>query len=176
VQAAEETKGRRKRIRSQRDQALRDLRIVGRLKAGVSVNEIAIREKLSPRRVRELIARGLAARERLPIEDYAELQVRRLNEALLVSYGAMAGGNLRAVDRVVKIVHELDRYHGVASIEVAPPQLTRPSLPPLALEQPRPALALGGRAPSGLLPQPAIESAEAETGEDIPDGDLVLTR
>jgi hypothetical protein len=37
----------------------------------------------------------------------------RLNEAPLVSFGAMSGANLPAIDRVVKIVRELDRYHGL---------------------------------------------------------------
>ncbi len=37
----------------------------------------------------------------------------RLNEALLMSFGAMWGANLPAIDRVVRIVRELDRYHGL---------------------------------------------------------------
>ena len=45
------------------------------------------------------------------------MQVSRLEEALLVSFGAMSGANLQAVDRVVKIVRELDRYHGFAAAE-----------------------------------------------------------
>jgi len=37
---------------------------------------------------------------------------------LAVSWGAMSGSNnLQAVDRVVKIVRELDRYHGFAAAE-----------------------------------------------------------
>ena len=43
---------------------------------------------------------------------FVATQVSRLHEALLVSYSAMSGDNLQAVDRVVKIVRELDRYHG----------------------------------------------------------------
>ena len=43
------------------------------------------------------------------------IQVSRLNEALLVAYSAMGAMNLKAVDQVVRIVHELDRYHGVAA-------------------------------------------------------------
>ncbi len=37
----------------------------------------------------------------------------RLNEALLISFGAMSGANLSAVDRVVRIVRELDHYQGL---------------------------------------------------------------
>jgi hypothetical protein len=44
--------------------------------------------------------------------EFLALQVSRLNEALLVSYGAMhtcvSGANFEAIDRVVRIVRELD--------------------------------------------------------------------
>jgi hypothetical protein len=49
-----------------------------------------------------------------------ECQVSRLNEALLVVFSAMTGMNLKAVDRVVKIVGELDRYHGFFAAERRP--------------------------------------------------------
>ena len=38
--------------------------------------------------------------------------MNRLNEALIASFGEMSAENLPAVDRVVKIVRELDRYQG----------------------------------------------------------------
>jgi len=64
--------------------------------------------------------------------------VSRLNEALLAAYGAMSAENLEAVDRVVKIVRELDRYHGFAVQAATPrsPRLPPPSAAPLALEAP----------------------------------------
>ncbi len=72
-----------------------------------------------------------------PPEEFLALQVGRLNEALVVAYGAMSGGNLQAVDRVVKIVRELDRYHGlvVAERRLSPsqPRLEAPAESPLAL-------------------------------------------
>ena len=57
----------------------------------------------------------LARRRPAAPEDFVALQVSRLNEALLVAYGAMSAENLRAVGLVVKIVRELDRYHGFAA-------------------------------------------------------------
>jgi hypothetical protein len=64
--------------------------------------------------------------------------VNRLNEALLVAYSAMSGANLHAVDRVVTIVRELDRYHGFAFADEratrTPSRLAPPSQAPLALE------------------------------------------
>ena len=52
-----------------------------------------------------------------PPAEFVALQVSRLNEALLVAYSAMSGTNLKAVDQVVKIVRELDRYHGFSAAD-----------------------------------------------------------
>ena len=49
----------------------------------------------------------------------------RLNEALLVAYGAMGEMNLKAVDRVVRIVRALDRY---AAVLAARPLTRTPAL------------------------------------------------
>jgi DNA-binding CsgD family transcriptional regulator len=96
----------------------REARIISLLNRGVSVAEIATREGLSLKRIRNLVREILARRMPQPPAEFLALQISRLNEALLVSYGAMhtseAGANFEAVDRVVKIVRELDRYHGFA--------------------------------------------------------------
>ena len=126
--------GRRPRSR---EMAGRDLRIMDMVAAGMRVSEIALRERLSKRRIRELIARNLAERERLPPPQFFELQTRRLSEALLVAYAKMNEGNLAAVDRVVTIVRELDRYHGFAPTEPARAALASSAASPLlALEAP----------------------------------------
>jgi hypothetical protein len=62
--------------------------------------------------MRAVVSEILARRMPQPPAEFLALQVSRLNEALIVAYGAMSGMDLRAVDRVVKIVRELDRYHG----------------------------------------------------------------
>ncbi len=92
--------------------ARRERRIVDLLNRGVSVAEIAAREEVTEKRMRALVSEILARRMPEPPAEFLALQVSRLNEALLVAYSAMSGANLRAVDRVVKIVRELDRYHG----------------------------------------------------------------
>src|SRR5271165_6940926 len=52
----------------------------------------------------------------------------------------MSGGNLQAVDRVVKIVRELDRYHGFVAAErrlaASEPRLEASAQTPLALATP----------------------------------------
>ena len=54
------------------------------------------------------------------------IQVSRLNEALLVAFSAMSPTNLKAVDQVVKIVRELDRYHGFVAASAAFPRRRAP--------------------------------------------------
>ena len=129
------------------DRAGRETRIVSLLNRGVSIAEIASRERLSLKRMRNLVREILAKRMPQPPAEFLALQVSRLNEALLVTYNAMhnsvSGTNFEAVDRVVRIVRELDRYHGFAS-HGAPPRapetlrLAAPSQTPLVLEGPIP--------------------------------------
>ena len=78
----------------------------------MSVVEIAERIGVTEKRMRALVKEILARRMPAAPEDFAALQVSRLNEALLVAYGAMSAENLQAVALVVRIVRELDRYHG----------------------------------------------------------------
>ena len=96
----------------------RDQRILRNLCAGLPVAELAVREGLSDRRMRALVQEVLARRTPEPPAEYLALQVARLNEAMLVAYSAMSGQNLKAVDRVVKITRELDRYHGLGAASI----------------------------------------------------------
>ena len=129
------------------DRAEREARIVSLLNRSIAVPEIAAREHLSLKRMRNLVREILAQRMPQPPDEFLALQVSRLNEALLVSYSAMhtsgLGANFEAVDRVVKIVRELDRYHGFAPRDgaIRGPETLRlacPSQTPLSLECPNP--------------------------------------
>jgi len=114
---------RRKRApRATRDQmAERDARIVRSLAKGMTTVDIAKREGLSARRVRELTAEIFSRRRDAPPQSFLELQITRLNEAMIVSYAAMGGGNLKAVDRVLRIVREFDRYYGFRPADAPSP-------------------------------------------------------
>src|SRR5215472_9503666 len=94
----------------------RERQIMDLLNRGLSVAEIASEAGVSIQHMRKLVRKILAERAPQPPAEYLALQVSRLNEALLVSYSAMhnsaTGTNFEAVDRVVRIVRELDRYHG----------------------------------------------------------------
>jgi len=110
--------------------------------------------------MRALVQEILARRAPQPPAEFLALQVSRLNEALFVSYNAMSGLNLQAVDRVVKIVRELDRYHGFSATEQAQvPDAFRPPCRRAALSRWR------RRRPAGpeMAPQP-IEKAQFAPG------------
>ena len=111
----------------------REQQIVNYLNRGVSVPEIAVRVGLSEKRMRAVIREIIVRRAPAPPEEFLAIQVSRLNEALLVAFGAMTGANLKAVDRVVRIVRELDRYHGAfAAVGLQRPDPARLAAPAAA--------------------------------------------
>jgi hypothetical protein len=145
---------------TQREKVRREERIVGLLNRGASVPEIAASEGLTLKRMRNLVREILAERMPQPPAEYLALQVNRLNEALLVSFTAMhttaEGTNFEAVDRVVKIVRELDRYHGFAAAPRSREETEARRLPPPV----QPQLAIEGPSLSDSLIEPqAIEKA-----------------
>ncbi len=95
--------------------------VVDYLNRGVSVAEIAARVGVGEKRLRAVIREILARRMPHPPMEFVAIQVSRLNEALLVAFSAMSPTNLKAVDQVVKIVRELDRYGGAFAAEWARP-------------------------------------------------------
>ena len=115
--------------------------VVDTLNRGVSVAEIAARVGVGEKRMRAIIRdprtgiRGLARRMPHPPEPpdpspgVVAIQLSRLNEALLVAYSAMSPTNLKAVDQVVKIVRELDRYGGAFAAEWARPEASPRIIP-----------------------------------------------
>jgi hypothetical protein len=97
--------------------------------------------------MRNLVRKILAELAPEPPAQFLALQISRLNEALLVSYSAMhnsmTGTNFEAVDRVIRIVRELDRHHGFAPAprpREAPEtlRLPPPAESPIAIPRPAP--------------------------------------
>ena len=145
---------------TRREKVRREERIVSLLNRGASVPEIAASEGLTLKRMRNVVREILSERMPQPPAEFLALQVSRLNEALLVSFSAMhttaEGTNFEAVDRVVRIVRELDRYHGFAAVPRSREETEAHRLPP-PVERP---LALEGPSPSDSLIAPqAIEKA-----------------
>src|SRR5208283_1847991 len=106
----------------------REQTIVDFLNRGVSVAEIAVKIDVGEKRMRAVIREILARRTPEAPEEFAAIQISRLNEALLVAFSAMTNMNLKAVDRVIRIVRELDRYHG-RTIALGQSEPTRPEAP-----------------------------------------------
>ena len=125
----------RRRRATQRELVLRDARIFERVAAGMTPEEIALKERITPRRVRERLSEIYARQAEQSPAEIAKLQTRRLSEALLVSWSAMSDGNLDAVDRVVRITREMDRYYGfslrrLATLQMEVADEARPALAP----------------------------------------------
>ncbi len=160
--------------------ASQERRFIESLNRGVSVAVIAEWEDVGEKRMRALVRDILARRMPEPPAQFLAMQVSRLEEALLVSFGAMSGSNLQAVDRVVKIVRELDRYHGFVAAErrcglpVAPEapeeiapwleaHIAGPTRPQMAPQRPEKIESApgNGMAPEASDPQDMVQSATA---------------
>ena len=120
---------------------------------GLTVAHIARVEQLTVRRVRQIIAEMLASRESDPPAGFVQLQIARLSEAMIVARTMMMQGNLQAMDRLIKLTSELDRYHGFAPAQIprareaAPPRLAAPELRAIS---PNRGVSLAGIAARGL--------------------------
>lgn len=129
-----EDKPRRKRS-TQREMALRDSRLVRRLASGQSIEEVAAGERISLRLARERVS-AILSRSPNPPAEFAQLQIRRLNEAMIVAYASLKLGNLKAIETVLKVTREYDRYAGLAAAAPTPPAAPALPAPPLALAPP----------------------------------------
>ena len=132
---SEGARGRRSRS-TKSEVAARRARLIRNLTVGATAEEIAAREGISVKRARELISDVLKERAVETPAEFQQLQIRRLNEAMLVAYGAMGGGNLKAANTVVRITREYARYYGFFPQAPEPPLALPP--PPLMLPAPAP--------------------------------------
>ena len=103
---------------------------------GLTVAHIARVEQLTVRRVRQIIAEMLASREIDPPAGFVQFQIARLSEAMIVARTMMMQGNLQAMDRLIKLTSELDRYHGFAPAQISWGPAVAPK-PRLAAPEPR---------------------------------------
>ena len=117
---------------------------------------------------RERKAALLASRAIDTPHEFIKLQIRRLSEAMLVAYSAMSLGDLKAVDKVIKVVRELDRYHGFGAYPNAQRFAAPGSAPPpLALLEPLMALA-PPEAEAAIADRAVGEPSDSTPSEDGP--------
>ena len=91
--------------------AIRRDRIFARLLEGQPYQAIAAAEAITPRRVRKIVQEALQKDNVHPKRDFILVQIARLEGALRLIEQKMAEGKLNAVDRLVKVLEQLDRYH-----------------------------------------------------------------
>ena len=117
------------------------------LVSGYSIEQIASHTKKSASAVRRAVNQALAQRQLDAPEDYARLQVARLTKALRCADVSLEDGDVKAIAPFLKVVRELNLYHGVnvgpaRHAPAAPPEIA-PTSAPLALTH-SPGVALTG--------------------------------
>ena len=92
---------------------------------GVALAEIAELEDLTPKRVEKMLRDELRKRWIAPAQDYARLQIARL-EAIAAQLKEKArSGDLPTIDRLLKVMDRLDRYHGFTKLVALPTRARR---------------------------------------------------
>ena len=109
----------RKRRNTKFIRSARNKRIVERLREGFGYDEIAREERVTGRRVRQIVKEALEGREALESAIHAHMQIDRLSHAMRVAGEALARGDVRAVAPFIKALEKLDRYQSLAR-ETAP--------------------------------------------------------
>ncbi len=99
--------------------ARRGAKIVAALVSGQSVEAIADSEGLTRKRVETLLRDELRRRWVAPAADHARLQIVRLEAMAATLAPLAAAGETPAIDRVLKILDRLDRYHGLGKLALA---------------------------------------------------------
>jgi hypothetical protein len=97
-------------------------RVLDLLTSGLSVAAIADTRNMTRLRVEKILRAELRVISIRPARDYAKLQIRRL-EAMAGRLAAKAHeGDLGAVDRILRILERLDRYHGFGKLPATSPR------------------------------------------------------
>ena len=97
----------------------RGAKIVAALVSGQSVEAIAETAGLTRKRVEALLRDELRRRWVAPAADHARLQIVRLEAMAATLAPLAAAGDPPAIDRVLKILDRLDRYHGLGKLAPA---------------------------------------------------------
>ena len=90
----------------------RSKRVLSRLVEGASLDEIGKGEKIGRRQAEQLLRGILRKRWVAPAQEFARLQIARLDAMMANLMERMQSGELAAIDRALKIIDRLDRYHG----------------------------------------------------------------
>jgi hypothetical protein len=92
--------------------AMRANRIFARMLEGQPYQAIAKAERVTDRRVRQIVQEWLHRWDIDPSEEYVLVQIARLEGALRMIEREIADGKLAAVPHLIKVLDRLDSYHG----------------------------------------------------------------
>ena len=95
-----------------RSRTSRARRVFASLIAGAGVDQIAAAERLTRKRTESILREALRSRWVVQAEEFAQLQIARLEQMIHRLLDRIQKGDLKAIDRALKIVDRLDRYHG----------------------------------------------------------------
>ena len=129
--------------------AARGPQILAALLAGLSVDEGARSERLSPKRVEKSLRDELRRRWTPPPEDYARLQIARLERTSGKLAAKAEEGDPRAIGLLIRVADRLDRYHGFSKF--------MPTIPVYDERARERLLAKLDRAAARLLPREPVE-------------------
>ncbi len=108
-----------RRFLSAKERLLRRERIFARLREGWAYGDIAHAERLSSKRISQIVSKTLQRRAVDSASDHAMLQLSRLEPALRLAAGALAEGDVEAISPYLKLLDRLDRYQKpLAAIDV----------------------------------------------------------
>jgi predicted transcriptional regulator len=108
--------------------AVRRERIFARLRLGWTYEDIAGEERVTPRRVRQIVSEALKREQVEDGSDHAMLQRARLENALRLSAQRVADGEIAAIAPYLKVLAELDRYQSAAKANPVYDQAAREKL------------------------------------------------
>ncbi len=101
----------RKRARAKRGPA-----VLAAVINGMSLADIATTHNMTLKSVEKTIRAELRKRWIAPAQDYARLQIARLEAIATQLKENASGGDLPTIDRLLKVMDRLDRYHGFTKL------------------------------------------------------------
>ncbi len=156
-----------------RDRELRRVRILALVQAGWSYAAIAREEALSRERVRQIVAQALEAGEGETKLVHAQVQIARLEPALRLAARGVADGDIRAIDRLLRVLDRLDRYNAVEGAASSYDEGARERLLTKLNTMAERMIAARKRKEADEA-APVGEDDDAETGENSPNRDVGL--
>ena len=121
---------------------------------GASFAEIAAAQGVTAKKVEQLVRGELRKRWIAPAQDYARLQIARLEAIAGTLKDRARKGDLRTIDRMLKVMDRLDRYHGFTKLIALATDLKETRARGLSSNSRRPA----------ARPRAANETGRAEGG------------